>query len=117
MLPDSTLAPEKAAAQPAMFADTGLPQLFTELHSLHADRGRLRLFVAGGANVLGANSDNFRIGERNLRAVSTWLSQRGYSASFSDVGGTINRTVHLEIGSGTVKLKSPSGNEAYSLAA
>jgi hypothetical protein len=33
------------------------------------------------------------------------------------VGGTVNRTVHLDIGTGAIKLKTPSLNEAYSLAA
>src|SRR5579859_5256541 len=45
MLPDSTISPDKAAGQPAMFADTGLPLLFRALDGLKADPARLRLFV------------------------------------------------------------------------
>jgi chemotaxis protein CheD len=117
MLPDSALSPEKAASQPAMFADTGLPLLFRALLGLRAERKRVRLFVAGGANVLGGNSDSFKIGERNLKATATWLAQNGYAVARTDVGGTVNRTVHLDIGTGAIKLKTPSLNEAYSLAA
>lgn len=117
MLPESTIAPDKAAAQPAMFADTGLPLLFRALLGLKAERSRLRIFVAGGANVLGANSDNFKIGERNLRATAGWLSANGFSVLHNDVSGTVNRTVHLEIGTGSIKLKTPEVNETYSLAA
>jgi chemotaxis protein CheD len=117
MLPDSKLSPEKAAIQPAMFADTGLPLLFRALAGLRAERARLRLYVAGGANVLGGNSDNFRIGERNLKATAAYLSQNGYAVARTDVGGAVNRTVHLEIGTGAIKLKTPEVNEVYSLAA
>src|SRR4051794_40318201 len=52
MLPDSSISPDKAIGQPAMFADTGLPLLFRALDGLKGDRSRLRLFVAGGASVL-----------------------------------------------------------------
>ncbi|MBI5766905.1 MAG: chemotaxis protein CheD [Verrucomicrobia bacterium] len=117
MLPESSLAPEKAAAQPAMFADTGLPLLFRALLGLRAERSRLRLFVAGGANVLGSGTDNFKIGERNIRATASYLNQNGYGVSRSDVGGTINRTVHLDIATGAIKLKTPGMNGEYSLAA
>jgi len=116
MLPDSTISPEKAIAQPAMFADTGLPMLFRALTGIKAERGRLRLFVAGGASVLTGN-DNFKIGERNIRATQLWLSQQGYGVRGSAVGGYISRTVHLDISTGSISLKTPMANEKFSLAA
>ena len=117
MLPESALSPNKAAHQPAMFADTGLPLLFRALIGMRADRARLRLFVAGGANMLGSGPDSFRIGERNTKATSDFLRNNGFRVAHSDVGGTINRTLHLEIGTGAIKLKTPEVNETYSLAA
>jgi chemotaxis protein CheD len=116
MLPDSAISPEKAAAQPAMFADTGLPLLFRSLFGLKADRSRLRLFVAGGASVL-AGKDTFKIGERNARATLDYLSLQGFTFSDPAIGGTVNRTIHLEIGSGSMNLKTPTVNECLSLAA
>ena len=116
MLPESSLSPEKALSQPAMFADTGLPLLFRALFGIKAERGRLRLFIAGGASVLTGN-DNFKIGERNIRATQQWLSQQGYGVRGSAVGGTISRTVHLDIGTGAISLKTPLATEAFSLAA
>lgn len=115
MLPDSALVPAKAVNQPAMFADTGLPLLFRALTGLKADPSRLRLFVAGGANVLGISSDTFKIGERNLRATSTFLSQGRYNVRHSDVSGTVNRTVHLEIATGLIRLKTPIAELTLSL--
>jgi len=116
MLPDSSISRDKAAAQPAMFADTGLPMLFRALTGVRADRTRLRLFVAGGASVL-CNSDMFKIGERNIKATSAYLAQNGYVVRHAAVGGTMNRTLHLELGTGSITLKTPIGNESYSIAA
>jgi chemotaxis protein CheD len=116
MLPDSTISPAKAQAQPAMFADTGLPLLFRELNSLRADFGRTRIFLAGGANVL-CDADTFRIGERNIQATSDFLSRHGFVIRHSSLGGTINRTVHLNIRSGEITLKTPSAIDTLSLAA
>ena len=117
MLPESALSPDKAAHQPAMFADTGLPLLFRALIGMRADRARLRLIVAGGANMLGSGPDSFRIGERNTKATSDFLRNNGFRVAHSDVGGTVNRTLHLEVGTGAIKLKTPEVNETYSLAA
>jgi len=116
MLPDSKISPAKALSQPAMFADTGLPMLFRALDGIKANRARLRVIMAGGASVL-CNSDMFKIGERNIQAVSSYLTSLGYSVRHSAVGGTINRTVHLELATGAITLKTPAGNESYSLAA
>jgi len=116
MLPESSISPEKAQTQPAMFADTGLPALFRALIGIKAERSRLRLFVAGGASVLTGN-DNFKIGERNIRATQQWLAQQGYGVRGTAVGGTISRTVHLDIGTGAISLKTPMASEGFSLAA
>lgn len=116
MLPDSAIAPEKAAAQPAMFADTGLPLLLRAMAGMKGERHRLRCFVAGGANVL-EDSANFKIGERNIRTTLLWLQQQGIPVRNTALGGVINRTMHLDIGSGTVTLKTPLSNERLSLAA
>ena len=106
LLPDSTLSPQKAAAQPGMFADTGLPIFFNALYGLKAHPARMRLFVCGGASVLSGH-DPFKIGDRNVAATLTYLSQQGLVVRQRDVGGTVNRTIHLEISSGSLELKTP----------
>ena len=116
MLPDSTISPEKAARQPAMFADTGLPHFFHSLAGLKGDRGRMRLFVAGGASVI-AGSDPFRIGERNAKTTMDYLQKQGYRVTQTDLGGAINRTLHLELSTGKVTLKRPADTVNLSLAA
>ncbi len=116
MLPDSTISPAKAQSQPAMFADTGLPLLFRSLNGLKVDFSRIRIFLAGGANVL-CDADTFKIGERNIRATSDYLARNGFGVRRSALGGSINRTVHLNVGTGEITLKTPIANDTLSLAA
>src|SRR5205814_227676 len=97
MLPDSAISPEKASRQPAMFADTGLPLLLSALAGLRANRSRLCILIAGGASVLCA-TDNFKIGARNSQATMEFLTRNSLFARYSELGGTINRTIHFEIG-------------------
>ncbi|MEO6006208.1 MAG: chemotaxis protein CheD [Opitutus sp.] len=116
MLPHSSISPDKAQLQPAMFADTGLPLFFRSLGGMKGDRNRVRLFVTGGACVL-TSHDAFKIGERNTKATLEFLSANGLQVRQVITGGTTNRTVHLQIGSGEMTLKTPEGTEAISLAA
>ncbi|HVU25868.1 MAG TPA: chemotaxis protein CheD [Opitutus sp.] len=116
MLPDSAISPEKAMNQPAMFADTGLPLLFKALAGLHADPRRLQVMVTGGASVLNGQ-DPFKIGDRNAKTTMDWLRSRGLPIRHCHTGGTENRTVHLEVDTGRVSLKMPTGTDGFSLAA
>jgi chemotaxis protein CheD len=115
MLPDSTISPAKALSQPAMFADTGLPMLFRALTGIKGDPARLRLFLLGGASVLGG-SDSFKIGERNIKATNDYLARMRLPVRYTALGGTINRTVHLNIGTGGITMKTPNGDDSFSLA-
>ena len=116
MLPESKISPSKAAVQPAMFVDTGLPLLFNALANLKTERRRIRIFVAGGASVR-CSDDSFRIGERNVRVTADFLSLQGYVVRQTAVGSTINRTVHLNIATGEITLKTPITNDSFLLAA
>ena len=115
MLPESSIAPEKGVAQPAMFADTGFPVLLQKLAGLRADSRRLKFFLAGGACVLQGN-DPFKIGARNIEAVKQQVIQRGLNVVAAGLGGVVNRTVHLDISSGQVTLRLPNAVESLSLA-
>jgi chemotaxis protein CheD len=115
MLPESSIAPDKAVVQPAMFADTGFPVFLQKLAGLRAEPRRLRLFLAGGASVLQGN-DPFRIGARNIEAVKQHVTQRGLCVVAAGLGGVVNRTVHLDIGSGQITVRLPNAVETLSLA-
>jgi chemotaxis protein CheD len=113
MLPDSKLSPEKAAGQPAMFADTGIPALFNALAGIRAQRPRTRTYVVGGASVL-SGPDSFKIGERNIVAVRRLLAVYDCRSVGEDVGGFVNRTLHLNIGTGVLTAKLP--DQTYEVA-
>ena len=114
MLPESSLSPEKAAKQPAMFADTGLPLFLRSLTGVKAEAGRMRIFLAGGACVL-SGPDTFKIGERNAAAIKAKLAAVGLRAIGQDLGGTVNRTVHLDLATAGLSLKMPDRTDQYSL--
>lgn len=115
MLPNSELSPEKAKKQPAMFADTGIPLMFRNLMGLRVERKNLKAFVAGGAAVI-HGADMFKIGERNIAAVRKIINTLGIPVVRTEIGGINNRTVHLNIATGEVELKTPTGNSKFSLA-
>lgn len=113
MLPDSTIDSAKAAAAPYMFVDTGVPKLFRAAYNLGADRSRLVIKVAGGAQLLDPKGV-FNIGERNMANLSNLLARNGLTIQAKDVGGMASRTLRLNITTGAVSVKSPS-IESYSL--
>ena len=49
MLPQSKLDQEKAAANPFMFGDTGIPSLFVSAYKMGARKENMRVIMAGGA--------------------------------------------------------------------
>jgi chemotaxis protein CheD len=104
MLPDSSLDSAKAAANPAMFVDTGVPRLFREAYRLGAEKSRLVVKVAGGAAGNGG-SDMFEIGKRNMIALRRILWQNGVLIARHDVGGSQSRTMTLDVGTGAVALR------------
>ncbi len=105
MLPDSSLDPPKASAKPAMFADTGIPRLFREAHALGLRKWRARVVVAGAAQILD-ESGYFNVGRRNCAAVRRILWRNNVLIDTEDVGGRMNRTLFLEIGTGRTWLKT-----------
>jgi chemotaxis receptor (MCP) glutamine deamidase CheD len=64
MLPESSIDPAKASNNPYMFADTGIPTLFRNAYQYGAEKRRLTVRLAGGAQVMDDNGV-FNIGKRN----------------------------------------------------
>jgi chemotaxis protein CheD len=104
MLPDSNIDPAKAALQPAMFADTGIPLLFREAYQLRAQKHRVIICIAGGAQVMDT-SGFFNIGKRNYEAVKQVFQQHGLRIQAEQVGGLVSRSMFLHLGTGEVRLK------------
>jgi chemotaxis protein CheD len=114
MLPDSTIDNVKAMTQPAMFIDTGIPALFRAAYDLKADKYRLQIYVAGGAQIMD-NSGYFNIGKRNYEALTGLLGKHGLKIQSEQTGGMVNRTMYLNLGSGEVSLKTSGQTKEASL--
>jgi chemotaxis protein CheD len=102
-LPASSLAQNRASENPCMFADTGMTYLLGQLAARGADKKRLKVKLAGGAEIL--NGGMFAIGKRNHTAIRKILWQHGLLIGGEDVGGTAPRTLYLYIADGTAHVK------------
>ncbi len=105
MLPEGALSPEKADANPAMFADRGIPILFRSAYERGAEKKRLVVKVAGGASLLDDNG-TFNIGKRNYIMLRKLFWKNGILIQAEDVGGSISRTVRLDVDTGRVTVRS-----------
>lgn len=107
MMPESEIDPNKAKANPYMFVDTGIPQLFKQAYALGAKKERIEVRVAGGAyQGDDEHMDRFQIGKRNFIALRKLLWKNGVMIKASDVGGVQrSRTMALAMGSGDVTVK------------
>jgi chemotaxis protein CheD len=108
MLPESSLSPDKAKANPAMFADTGIPELFRAAYELGAAKNRLIIKVAGGSQLLDDNG-TFNIGKRNYTMLRKLFWKNGVLIDAEDVGGSKSRTLRLAVHDGCVTLKTREG--------
>jgi len=110
MLPESSIDKEKAAGRPYMFADSGIPRLFKTAYNLGAAKQRMKVYVAGGAEILD-QAGFFNIGKRNYMALKKIFFKNNVMIGKQDVGGNTNRTVRLEIGTGDIYVKTSGSKE------
>jgi chemotaxis protein CheD len=108
MLPDSSIAGPERELSPYRFADTGIPRLFQRMFHLGAEKSRLVVRVAGGAQIMTEHCDR-KIGKNNYLALRRILWKAGILVHGEAVGGTAARTVVMEIGTGRLLVRGPSG--------
>jgi chemotaxis protein CheD len=108
MLPLSTIDADKAHSSPCTFVDTGVPRLFLDCYRLGAVKHRMVVKVAGGAFVQSpANGeDYFQIGKRNIVMLRKLLWRNGVLLAAEDVGGSVSRTLSLQVGTGQVLVRT-----------
>ena len=110
MLPDSTIDAAKAKSNPYMFADTAIPRLFKHSYALGAKKQRMKIYIAGGAEILDQNGF-FNIGKRNYMALKKLFFKNNVLIGKQNVGGNVNRTVRLEIATGDIWVKTSGSGE------
>jgi chemotaxis protein CheD len=109
MLSNSAVGSLKTRDYPAMYADSGIPQLVKSCVELGARKDALTARLAGGALMLGKGISQ-SISEGNLSAARTILSKMGIKMAAENTGGNHMRTVRLDIATGKVYLKRPGSN-------
>jgi chemotaxis protein CheD len=107
MLPESSIEPSKAAQNPSMFADTGIPDLLRRVREAGASRPRMNVRIAGGAQMM-TGSDLFQIGRRNYLAARKLLWKEGLMIAGECVGGEVSRTVRMEVSTGRTWVREGS---------
>ena len=108
LLPLSKMDVEKAKARPQMFVDTGIVVLIEALMRLGAQKRNLVARV-GGSKLLDTKS-TFDIGDRNFAVLRKILWKNDILITAKDVGGSIARTMTLEIETGITRIKSQGQN-------
>lgn len=103
VLPDSA----GNADVPGKFADTAVPFLMEAMHREGASISRIRVALAGGAQLFRHQGTGARldVGPRNAEAVQAALERLNIRPIAMDVGGSAGRTVHL-YHDGVVRVKT-----------
>ncbi|MCB1217329.1 MAG: chemotaxis protein CheD [bacterium] len=94
MLPDSKIV-QGPIKQLGKYADTAVPELLEQVIKAGAQRERLVVKMAGGAEMFafaGSDSPKMAIGKRNAEAVQNHLREHRLKLSGSDTGGHKGRT-------------------------
>jgi chemotaxis protein CheD len=110
MLPESGLDRAKAKENPYMFADSGIPLLFHSAYQLGAEKRRIVVTAAGGAQMMDQQGV-FNIGKRNYLSMRKILWKAGVLIHAEDIGGLVSRTVRLDVASGQVLMRGAGERE------
>ena len=105
MLPLSKIDAAKAANNPFMFIDSGVTAFLQVLFDMGAQRKTLVAKVAGGAQIMD-DKGVFNIGERNNTVVRKMLWKNNILISGEDTGGSVPRTISLDLATGKTTLKA-----------
>ncbi len=104
-LPDSKMDPQRAKDKPYMFADSGMKMMVEKLVAMGANKKRLQIKIAGGAE-MDTGPKGFDIGKRNFLAIRKILWKNGMFIDAEDIGGTSPRNMYLVIANGVVTVRS-----------
>jgi len=108
MLPEAKDERNNPNFNPYKYIDSGVPVLFKEAYRLGASKNRMKVAVAGGAQILD-DSGYFNIGKRNIATLRKLFWKNGVMIDKEHVEGNFSRTVKLRIADGEIKLSLGGG--------
>ncbi|MEP6536708.1 MAG: chemotaxis protein CheD [Bryobacteraceae bacterium] len=103
-LPESKPNPDWARQQPAAFADTGIPLFLQLAIESGAQKERLIVQAAGGAQMLDEPGAP-QIGKKNYLAMRKVLWKTGVLMKHEEIGGTAPRAVALQLETGRMAIR------------
>lgn len=97
----------------AKYADTAIELMLEDILRLGANKSRLRAKMAGGAQMFSfpGKPPVLKIGDRNAEAVEQELKRLGIPLLVSDVGGSFGRTIHFDVATGELKVRTINHGE------
>ncbi len=97
----------------AKYADTAIAIMLEDILRLGANRTRLRAKMAGGAQMFSfpGKPPVLKIGDRNAEAVEQELKRLGIPLLAADVGGSFGRTIHFDVASGDLRVRTINHGE------
>lgn len=102
---------EENPNRPGKYAGSGVEALIHSMERTGAHRGRLVAVLTGGAavSVNDGEDDVIRLESGVCRAVELELKRHGIAILGKDLGGSDDRSVLLDIGTGTVRVRTQAG--------
>jgi chemotaxis protein CheD len=99
--------------QPGKYVDSGVKAMLEQMQRLGADRRRLIVRYAGGANMLTAPgfSQTMNIGARNVETACTALNALNLRILGHEVGGVTGRTVRFYVADGRMTIRTVGNQE------
>ncbi|KLU60393.1 chemoreceptor glutamine deamidase CheD [Peptococcaceae bacterium CEB3] len=103
----------KTGDNPFKYADTAIALMLGEVLALGGMRGRLRAKMAGGAQMFSfpGKPPILKIGDRNAEAVAEELKHLGIPLVTFDTGGSFGRTIHFDLKTGELRVRTISHGE------
>jgi len=100
--------PNGSRDQSPRYVDSGLVALLVEMLRAGADRNRLIVRMAGGANmlVMPGFTQIFNIGSRNVEAAYHTLGMLNLKLAGAEVGGSTGRTLRFYVADGRMTIRS-----------
>lgn len=97
----------------AKYADTALELLLQDIVRLGGNKSRFRAKMAGGAQMFTfpGKPNILKIGDRNAEAVERELKKLGIPILAIDVGGSFGRTIHYDVGTGDLRVRTINHGE------
>ena len=109
MLPQPSVQSGTKDLKQFMYATTGIPIMFRRLTERGATQSRLILTAAGGSEIL-EGAAQMAIGKRNRTMMRKVLWKMNLSLAAEDTGGSVARTMSLDVVTGEVRIRSRDAN-------